>query len=187
MMLLVQLLQTFGYYGFGTMVPLVLAAKGYPVGRSLLFTALTYLGYPIGSALSVPMVERVERKWLIVGSLAAMVALGLLFGFADAMAPILAFGFLYTAASNVFSNAYHVYQAEIFPTRLRATAASGTYSLSRLSTAAMPFVLVPVLDSAGVDALFAVVCAAMAIVAIDVAALGPRTTGRRLEDVNAED
>jgi putative MFS transporter len=35
-----------------------------------------------------------------------------------------------------------------------------------------------------VGALFSVVCGAMAIVAVDVAVLGPRTTGRRLETVN---
>jgi MFS transporter, putative metabolite:H+ symporter len=109
---------------------------------------------------------------------------GLAFGFSSSMGLILTFGFLYTAISNVFSNSYHIYQAEIFPTRLRGTAASGTYSVSRLATAAMPFVLVPVLNDAGAGALFGVVCVAMVIVAVDVALLGPRTTGRALESVN---
>jgi putative MFS transporter len=184
MMSVFHLFQTVGYYGFGTMVPLVLAAKGFPVGQSLLFTAVTYLGYPVGSALSLPIVERVERKLLIIGALVGMAVFGLAFGLSHAMAPILVFGFLYTATSNLFSNGYHIYQAEIFPTALRSTAASGTYSLSRLATALMPFVLVPVLAAAGVGALFALVCAALAIVAVDVAVLGPRTTGRRLETVN---
>ncbi|HEY2206339.1 MAG TPA: MFS transporter [Pseudonocardia sp.] len=184
MMVVLQFFQTFGYYGFGTMVPLVLAAKGYPVSQSLLFTAVTFVGYPVGSALSLPVVERVERKFLIIGSVLGMAVFGLLFGSAGSMAPILVFGFLYTAISNLFSNAYHIYQAEIFPTTLRATATGGTYSLSRLATAAMPFVLVPLLASAGVVALFAVVSAALVIVAVDVAVLGPRTTGRSLEAVN---
>jgi putative MFS transporter len=186
MMLVFHLFQTIGYYGFGTMVPLVLAAKGFPVGQSLLFTALTYLGYPVGSALSLPIVERFERKFLIIWAVVGMAAFGLLFGSAHAMAAILIFGFLYTATSNVFSNSYHIYQAEIFPTALRSTAASGTYALSRLATAVMPFVLVPVLNKAGVGALFAVVCAALAIVGINIAVLGPRTTGRRLEAVNQQ-
>ncbi|HEX4251099.1 MAG TPA: MFS transporter [Pseudonocardia sp.] len=184
MMLVFHLMQTFGYYGFGTLVPVVLAAKGFPVGQSLLFTAVTYLGYPVGSALSLPIVERVERKFLIIGAAVGMALFGLLFGLSHAMAPILIFGFLYTATSNLFSNAYHIYQGEIFPTGLRATAASGTYALSRLVTAVMPFVLVPLLNSAGVGALFTVVCGAMAVVAVDVALFGPRTTGRRLETVN---
>ncbi|RTL66945.1 MAG: MFS transporter [Pseudonocardiaceae bacterium] len=185
MMVIFHVFQTIGYYGFGTMVPLVLVAKGYPVSTSLLFTALTYLGYPLGSALSLPLVERFERKFLVIGSLVVMAVLGLAFGFAGSMALILVFGFLYTAVSNVFSNAYHIYQAEIFPTQLRSTASSGTYALSRLATAAMPFVLVPLLNNAGVAPMFAVVVAAVVIVAINVAVLGPRTTGRTLEAVNS--
>ena len=183
MMVIFHLLQTIGYYGFGTMVPLVLAAKGYPVSQSLLFTALTYLGYPIGSALSLPLVERVERKYLVTGSVLLMAVFGLAFGYAGSMTLIVVFGFLYTAISNVFSNAYHIYQAEIFPTGLRSTAASGTYSLSRLASGAMPFVLVPLLANTGPATLFTVVAAAMVLVALDIAILGPRTTGRPLETV----
>jgi putative MFS transporter len=185
MMAVFHIFQTIGYYGFGTMVPLVLAAKGFPISESLLFTGLTYLGYPIGSALSLPLVERFERKYLVVASGLAMAVFGLAFGFSNSMLPIIAFGFLYTAISNVFSNSYHIYQAEIFPTHLRSTASSGTFALSRLATAAMPFVLVPVLNDDGVGALFSIMCAAMVVVAIDITVLGPRTTGRRLEVVSS--
>jgi putative MFS transporter len=186
MMLVFHLFQTVGYYGFGTLVPLVLAAKGYQLSTSLLFAAVTFLGYPLGSAVSLPLVERFERKYLIIVSVLAMAVFGLAFGFSNAMAPILIFGFLYTAASNVFSNGYHIYQAEIFPTVVRSTAASGTYAISRLATAAMPFVLLPVLARAGAGAVFVVICAALVIVALDIAALGPRTTGRAVEAVNLE-
>jgi putative MFS transporter len=185
MMVVFHVFQTIGYYGFGTMVPLVLTAKGYPISESLLYTGLTYLGYPVGSALSLPLVEAVERKYLVVWSGLAMAAFGLAFGFSNSMILIVAWGFLYTAVSNVFSNAYHIYQAEIFPTPMRSTGASGTYALSRLVTAIMPFVLVPVLNDDGVTALFAIVCVAMVVVAVDVSVLGPRTTGLRLEAVNA--
>jgi putative MFS transporter len=185
MMVVFHLFQTIGYYGFGTMVPLVLAAKGFPVGKSLLFTALVWLGYPVGSMLSLPLVERFERKFLVVGAVTLMAVLGLAFGFSSAMVPILIFGFSYTVISNVFSNAYHIYQAEIFPTAIRSTAASGTYAVSRLATAIMPFVLLPVLADAGAGAVFGLVCAAMVIVAVDIAVLGPRTTGRTVESVSS--
>lgn len=185
MMVVFHLFQTIGYYGFGTMVPLVLAAKGYPVGQSLLFTALVWLGYPVGSALSLPLVERIERKFLVVCSGALMAIFGLAFGFSSSMVPILVFGFIYTSISNVFSNGFHIYQAEIFPTAVRSTAASGTYAVSRLATAAMPFVLLPVLHNLGSGAVFGVVCAAMVIVALDISLLGPRTTGRTVESVSS--
>jgi putative MFS transporter len=82
------------------------------------------------------------------------------------------------AISNLFCNAFHVYQAEIFPTALRATATSSTYSLSRVASGVMPFVLLPLLQNGGPDMLFTVVGVAMAVVAVNVGMLGPRTTGR---------
>jgi len=172
--------------GFGILgaLVLVLVAKGFPIVTSLGFAALTFLGYPVGSLLSLPLVERVERKFLLVVSGLGMAVFGLLFGLSDAPAAIVIFGFLYTVISNVFSNSFHVYQAEIFPTGLRSTAAGSTYALSRLSSAAMPFVLVPLLHATNSAVLFAVVAAAMIIVAFDVGLFGPRTTGRDLELVN---
>jgi putative MFS transporter len=78
----------------------------------------------------------------------------------------------------VFSNAYHVYQGELYPMRLRATGAGSAYSLSRLATAVMPFGLLPLLDHHGSGAVFVCIGAAMVLLSIDVALLGPRTTGR---------
>jgi putative MFS transporter len=179
-----HIFQTVGYYGFGTLVPLVLASKGYSIVTSLTFTTLTFIGYPIGSALSLPIVERVERKWLIAGSALLMSILGIAMGYASSPAAIVVFGFLYTAVSNVFSNGLHIFQVEIFPTYIRATAAGLCYGLSRLSSAAMPFVLLPVLEDWGAGPMFTVVAGALWIVIVDIALFAPRTTGRALERVD---
>lgn len=184
MLAVFHLFQSFGYYGFGTLAALVLVSRGYDVTSSLLFTALSYIGYPVGSALSIPLLKFFERKYLVIATIAAMAAFGLLFATVDNTALIVAFGFLTTATSNVFSNVYHVYQAEIFPTDVRATAVGWTYSLSRLSSGALPFILIPVLDDYGAAAMFTVVLIALAIVIAVVAWIGPRTTRRNLEDIN---
>jgi putative MFS transporter len=179
-----HIFQTIGYYGFGTLVPLVLASKGYSIVTSLTFTTLTFIGYPIGSALSLPIIERIDRKWLIVGSAFFMSVLGIGMGYSTSSVAIVVLGFLYTAVSNVFSNALHIFQVEIFPTFVRATAAGVCYGLSRLSSAAMPFVLLPVLEGWGAGPMFVVVATALWIVIVDVALFAPRTTGRSLEEVN---
>jgi putative MFS transporter len=176
--------QTFGYYGFGTLAALVLVARGYDVTSSLLYTALSFVGYPVGSVVAIPLLKRFERKFLVIGSVAAMAMCGLLFATLHAVALIVVFGFLTTATSNVFSNVYHVYQAEIFPSDVRATAVGWTYSLSRLSSAALPFILIPVLDAHGAGAMFSVVLIALAITIGVVAIVGPRTTWRSLEEIN---
>src|SRR5678816_1452081 len=101
-------------------------------------------------------------------------------GYSTSSTAIVVLGFFYTAAANVFSNGLHIFQVEIFPTTIRATAAGACYGLSRLSSAAMPFILLPVLRQWGAVPMFAVIGAAMWIVMADVAFFGPRTTGRAL-------
>ena len=89
----------------------------------------------------------------------------------------------YTIVSNTFSNAFHVFQAEIFPTFIRGTATGTAYGLSRLSSAAMPFVLLPLLQKWGAVWMFAAIAAAMLVVMIDIGLFAPSTTGRPLEQV----
>jgi len=186
MLWIFQILQTIGYYGFGTLVPLILKAKGYSVLHSLEYTAFTFLGYPIGSLLSVPLVERIDRKWLIVLSAFLMAVFGISFGVTGIPTLIILFGVLYTLASNVFSNAFHIYQAEIFPTSVRATATGVAYSLSRFMSGLIPFLLLPILKHYGSTVMFTVVAVAMGLIMLDIGLLGPRTAGRSLEEINEQ-
>ncbi|MFJ8918530.1 MFS transporter [Streptomyces sp. NPDC102415] len=178
-----QVLQTVGYYGFGSLAPVVLQAKGHTVTESLSYAALSYLGYPVGSALSVPLIDRIERRTLIILSALGIAAFGLVFGFADASWLIVGAGFLLTVCSNVFSNAFHVYQTEIFPTDLRSSAIGIAYSLSRLTSVVLPFVAIDVLDDLGPDAVFIGSGVLMLVLCLNVRILGPRTTGRSLESI----
>ncbi|MEU8969174.1 MFS transporter [Streptomyces monashensis] len=178
---LFSVLSVVGYYGFGTLAPQIVAAKGYGIVAGLGFTALSFLGYPVGSALALPVVDRVERRTLIALSSAAMVAAGLGFAWAGSAALVVVCGFAYTLFSNVFSSVSHVYLSEQYPTAIRATAAGAAYSLSKLSAGALPFALLPVLDAHGPGALFGVIAAAMAVLALTVLTLGERTTGRPVD------
>ncbi|MEU3711434.1 MFS transporter [Streptomyces catenulae] len=178
-----QVLQTVGYYGFGSLAPVVLTAKGHTVTDSLLYAALSYCGYPLGSALSVPLIDRIERRTLIIVSALGIAGCGMAFGFASAPWAIVAFGVLLTVCSNVFSNAFHVYQTEIFPTGLRSSAIGIAYSLSRLTSVVLPFVALGVLAALGPVGVFTGSAALMVLLCLDVALLGPRTTGRSLERI----
>ena len=92
-------------------------------------------------------------------------------------------GFLLTSVSNVFSNAFHIYQAEIFPTAIRSTATGVCYSLSRATSAVLPFVAVPALAAFGPVAVFSGSAALTILLCLDVGLLGPRSTGLKLEEV----
>lgn len=176
-----------GYYGFGHLATLALGARGYSAVASLGYSAISFVGYPIGSALSMVIMERLERKWILAVSCLAMSVFGIAYGYSTATAAIVVFGFCFTLASNVMANSCHIYQAEQFPTSIRATANGWLYSLSRLSTAAAPFYLIPLLTNHGPAAAFAVVGVAMITAVLALAAFGVRTTGLGLETIGRDD
>ena len=71
MLAVFHLFQPFGYYGFGTLAALVLVSRGYDVTSSLMFTAISFIGYPLGSLISIPLMKRFERKHLIMAMVGA--------------------------------------------------------------------------------------------------------------------
>ncbi|MGU7769128.1 MFS transporter [Burkholderia sp. MR1-5-21] len=184
MLAIFHLFQGFGYYGFGTLAGTVVKSRGFDVTDSTLFIALSFIGYPIGSLLSIPLLNWIERRTLVIGSILAIAACGLGFAYSGNTVLIVCFGLLTTCASNVFSNAYHVYQAEIFPARVRSTAIGSTYALSRIVSGALPFVLLPVLAQYGAGAMFGVISVALGIVAVTLRVLGPLTTRRSQDEIN---
>jgi MFS transporter, putative metabolite:H+ symporter len=184
MLTIFHLLQGFGYYGFGTLAGTVVKSRGYDVTDGTLFIALSFLGYPIGSLLSIPLLNWMERRTLVIASILSIAACGLCFAYSNNSTLIVCFGLLTTCASNVFSNAYHVYQSEIFPAGVRSTAIGSTYSLSRIVSGILPFVLLPVLNDQGAGAMFGIIAAALLTVAITVRVLGPRTTRRSQDEIN---
>jgi putative MFS transporter len=183
MLVIFQVLQTVAYYGFGTLAPLVLVSKGFEVTESLGYAALSFAGYPIGSLISVPLVERFERKHLIIASALGIGVFGIVFAASTNVAVIVTAGFLLTAVSNIFSNGFHIYQAEIFPTAIRSTASGICYSLSRATSTVMPFIAVPALAALGPVAVFSGSAVLIVLLCLDVGMLGPRSTGLQLEQV----
>ncbi|MGQ0838309.1 MFS transporter [Actinokineospora sp.] len=176
-----SILSVTAYYGFGTLAPQVMAAKGFGIVASLGYVAISFIGYPIGSLLSVPLMDRFERKTLLAGSAAAMAAFGLGFGLSGSVPAMVACGIGYTLVSNIFANASHVFLGEQYPTQIRTTAAGMAYSFSRLSAAAIPFVLLPVLTTYGAGMLFTVITVCIGVMVVVLLGLGARTTGVEVE------
>ena len=184
MMLVFHFFEPFSINGFGLLVPLILIAKGFTITNSIAYSAISYIGYPLGSILSVYIAERVERKWLIAVPGIFMIIFGVAFGFSTSIPAIVSFGLIFTLSTTVFTNAFHIYQGELFPTYARATASGISYSISRVSTAILPFILLPLLFRSGPVSVFTVIAIATLIAVADVVFFGPKTTGRPLEYVN---
>ncbi len=183
MLVIFQALQTIGFYGFANWAPTFLLKRGVSLLHSLEYTLLIALVSPLGPLLAAFTSDRFERKWTIVVLALLVAGLGIGFGNSIAPAAVVGFGALLTLANYWFSAAFHAYQAELFPTRLRGTGVGFTYSWSRLS-AAFTSILIGAVLAHGVPAVFALLAVAMILVAGVVTIMGPRTNGLVLEEIS---
>jgi len=183
MMIGFQLLQTVGVYGWANWLPTFLVQQGIPLVTSLRYSLLMAVASPLGPLVAVWCSDRLERKWTIVMLSAAMAVTGLVFLQARAPWQVIACGATLTMLSYWFSAAFHAYQAELFPTRARATGVGFTYSWSRLS-AAVSSLVIGALLAYGVGAVVLLITAAWIGVAAIIGVFGPRTNAVPLEVVS---
>jgi putative MFS transporter len=183
MLVVYNLFQTIGYYGFASWVPTFLISQGIEVTRSLQYTFIIAIANPIGPLIGVWFADRIERKWQIAWAALAIAVLGLLFSQQRTAAGVIGLGLLITLANNWLSFSFHAYQAELYPTRIRASAVGFVYSWSRFSTIFSGFIIAFFLDRYGTTGVFSFIAAAMVVVFVVIGAFGPETTRRRLEAI----
>jgi putative MFS transporter len=184
MLIVFNLVQTVGFYGFNNWVPTFLIHQGIAVTTSLGYTFAIAIAAPFGPLLAVPFTDRFERKWLIVGGAFLVGVFGLLFANMRSAVPLILFGAGLTLANNVMSFSFHAYQAELYPTRIRALAVGFVYSWSRLSAVFGAFVIAFFLERFGVIGVFSLIAACMAVVMLSIGIFGPPTSRRALEQIS---
>jgi len=184
MLIAFNLFQAAGYYGFASWVPTLLIESGIEVTKSLGYTFIIAIAAPIGPALGLLFTDRIERKWVISGAALSIAAAGLAFTQAHGMFGVIACGVALTLANNTLSFAFHGYQPELFPTRVRAQAVGFVYSFSRLSTMFSAFVIAAILRSFGPPGVFVFIAGCMIVVAGVIGMFGPRTKDLPLEHIS---
>lgn len=181
MLVAFNIVQTLGYYGFASWIPLLLYQGGVTFVHSLEYTSIIALCTPVGPIFAQRYADRFERKWQIVILALASGLCGLLLGFATASWAIVVLGALITFSNTWFTCAFHAYQSELYPTRIRAGAVGFVYSWSRLSSIFVGFIYAFILRHAGSAAAFFTIGLAMVTSATIVALAGPLTNRRRVE------
>jgi putative MFS transporter len=184
MLIIFNLFQTVGFYGFSNWVPTLLIKRGIAITSSLEYTFIIAIAAPFGPLAAAAIADRLERKWQIVASAAAIAVSGILFGQMTAAALLIFFGVLLTLANNILSFSCHAYQAELYPTRIRALAVGFVYSFSRISVVFSSFVIGFVLDRFGVPGVFSLIAGSMLIVMLAIGLVGPRTNNLALEAIS---
>ena len=175
-----NLCQAFGVYGFANWVPTLLLEKGITVTKSLQYSFIIAIAYPIAPLLAATFADRFERKWIICGAAVAISLFGLAFSQLAMPALLIASGVLVTASNMTMSYAYHAYQTEVFPTAIRARASGLVYSMSRVSATFSGFIVAYMLREAGVSGVFGLIAVAMIIVVLTIALFGPNVRGKPL-------
>jgi MFS transporter, putative metabolite:H+ symporter len=185
MLVVYNLFQTLGYYGFQAWVPQFLISQGVEVTRSLEYTFIIAIANPVGPMLGILFADKFERKWQIAFSALGIAAFGLLFSQQRSEAGLVACGLLITLCANWLSFSFHAYQAELYPTRIRAQAVGFVYSWSRFSAIFSGFIISFFLAHYGTTGVFSFIASAMVIVFLVIGIFGPATTRRRLEAIAA--
>ena len=183
MLVIFNVFQTVGFYGFANWVPTLLIKQGITLTSSLLYTFIIALAAPFGPFLASFVADKVERKWLIVTAAGSIAVFGLLFSQLAAAAALIGCGIMLTLSSNIMSFAFHSYQAELYPTRIRAVAVGFVYSFSRISVVFSAFMIAFFLKDFGTIGVFTFIAGSMVVVMAAIAT-GPVVNNRPLEAIS---
>jgi MFS transporter, putative metabolite:H+ symporter len=155
------------------------------ITKTLAYTFIIALANPIAPLIGVLFADRFERKWQIAWSAIGIAVFGLLFALQTAAAGVIAFGLLITFCNNWMSLSFHAYQAELYPTRIRAQAVGFVYSWSRFSAIFSGYIIAFCLGHYGTIGVFSFIAGAMIVVFVVIGVFGPAVTRRRLEAIAA--
>jgi MFS transporter, putative metabolite:H+ symporter len=184
MMILFNIFQTVGFYGFANWVPTLLIKQGITLTNSLMYSSFIAIAAPIGPMIGLVIGDKFERRTVIVVAAAAILVCGLIFSQVSGGMLLITMGVGLTLANNIMSYSFHAYQAELFPTRIRARAVGFVYSWSRLSAIFTSFSIAGLLKQFGTTGVFVFVAVAMLIVMAAIGFMGPRTRDLALERIS---
>lgn len=183
MLVVMNIFQAIGFFGFGNWLPALLSGSGTSVTNSLLYAFFITLAYPLGALICSRYAHRMENKWQIVFSCLTTVIFGSMFALQNNPLLLVLCGFFITWSNAWLTYSYHSYQSEIFPTRIRARAVGFCYSFSRLSTVFSSIIIGLILQYSGTSAVIGFIVVSMLIVMLTIGLYGPKTRGVDLEKI----
>ena len=172
-----------GNYGFLGDAASLIAAHGFAVGSSILFLGVGAIGYPVGALIMAFIADRVERRLLIFGSTIVWLIGMLLIGTKAGDVVLTVGSFVASLALGLYLQVAYTYTAELFPTRARASGFSLSDGIGHCGGAVGALLLPTVVGALSFFTGFLGI-GVTGLIAGLIALLGPRTSGRRLEEVS---
>ena len=167
-------------YGYLAYEPYLLGKMGLSPAHGLLYTALGDTGIPIGAALVLLVVERVQRRAIIM-TLWALYVISFIILATSFNGFTVFLGAFLVSLSILANGVSYTYTTEIFPTRARASAISIGDGLGHIGGVIAPFVVLTVLAMSGARGVFWIFAILSLVDFLMMAILGLRhTTGEHL-------
>jgi len=176
----------FAWWGLFTWVPNFLSMPAAQGGRGLsivdtslwaiVMQAGTFLGYVIFGYLA----DRFGRKFTYIGYLLAAAAVVPLFAFVRNADALLILGPLVGFFGTGYFSGFSVIASELFPTHLRGSAMGFAYNIGRVASAAAPYAVGRVSETAGLSFALSITSAAFLLAAL--IAMGLRPAGAQTKD-----
>ncbi|MBB6143877.1 putative MFS transporter [Silvibacterium bohemicum] len=180
MLIGVYVFQTLGLFGFMAWVPTLLAARGFPVVKSLLWVSIMYFGAPVGALIAAIISDKWERKYLIAITSVVIAGFGVVYGLSNAMVPIVILGFCVAMFIQTFAPLLYAYTPECYPTEIRSSGSGVAYGAGRLANSLGPMLIAFLFTHYGYKSVFVYIAATWLLVAVIITAFGPKTKDRVL-------
>ncbi|MGH8279332.1 MAG: MFS transporter [Gammaproteobacteria bacterium] len=172
-----------GNYGFLGDAATLIAEHGFAVASSILFLGVGAIGYPVGALVMSVIADRIERRLLIFGSTVIWLIGMLLVGAKPGEVLLITGTFVASLALGLYLQVAYTYTAELFPTRARSSGFSLSDGIGHCGGATGALLLPTVVGATGFFTGFLGI-GITGLIAGLIALLGPRTSGRRLEEVS---
>ena len=150
-----------------------LLGRGVGLNDTLLYVGLSTFGPTLGTLITGPLIDRIERRASVVLFAALLLVSAVLFVNVRAPAAVVTAAFMFNMGVALYTPAMMVYGAELFPTTSRASATSTAWALNRLSAALVPAAVVPLLQVSSPESVVNAVLAVLALIIALVLAFGP--------------
>jgi putative MFS transporter len=160
----------------------VLVAKGFNLSSTLLYVGISTLGTILGTIVAALFIDRFERRTAIVFCAASMALATIMFALSRAPSGLLAASLAFSTFAALYVPSLSIYAAEVFPTRSRSAATSVTWGINRVAASLGPLILLPLLHTRGVPAMFMVMGATLVSTILLILAWSPSgLTGRAVD------
>jgi putative MFS transporter len=159
-----------------------LVAKGFNMSSTLLYVGISTLGTISGTIVAALFIDRFERRTAIVLCAASMALAAIMFALSRTASGLIAASLAFSTFAALYVPSLSIYAAELFPTRSRSAATSVTWGINRVAASLGPLVLLPLLHTRGVPAMFTVMASTLVSTIVLILAWGPSGLAGRAVD-----